>query len=156
LSSSVSRSYNSVPQRSAAETWAAITHLLAPSAGAARLELESIGGIACSLITDQAMTAPIVVTGSGPRVRVYCIYDDDAIEGGKESESPLAFCPTSGDWAMSLPCPTADLAWVQRTLTERSSRITARDRSLGIALDDETKDYTQAVVLFDEEAFLKR
>ena len=158
MSSTVSRSFNSVPARSASATWNAIVNLLAPSAGGARTELESVLGIVCSLITDKAMTSPIIVTGSGPRVRIYCLYDDDAIEGDSAAETALSFNATSGDWAMSLPCNNEDLSWVQDALKTHSVRITARDKDNGISLgEDSTQDSTaKSVALFNQEAFLRR
>jgi hypothetical protein len=107
-----------------------IVDLLAPDKQSdARRELESIAGIASNLIADEAFEgAAGVVYGSGPRVRLYCLYGDKAISGDKASESALAFNPTEGDWRMSLPCPAEDLAWVRGALKERSSRITARDK----------------------------
>lgn len=157
MSTTVARTFNSVPARTAVATWRAIVDLIAPSVGEARTELLSIEGVACSLITDKAMTAPIIVTGKGPRVRIYCVYDDDAIEGDSANESGLATNPTEGDWAVSLPCDDADLTWVQSALADRSTRIVARDKSKGIALSQsDFVDTSRAAVLFDEEAFLRR
>src|SRR5260370_36015058 len=103
------RRVRATPARSASEAWTVIMDLLAPSSvPAARGEVEAIAGIASGLIADEAMTAPIVVFGSGPRVRLYCLYDEEAISGEDANESPLAFDATSGDWQMSLPCPAAD------------------------------------------------
>lgn len=157
MSTTVVRTFNSVPARTAVATWRAIVDLIAPSAGGARTELLSVEGVACSLITDKAMTAPIIVTGKGPRVRVYCVYDDDAIEGDSANESALATNPTEGDWAVSLPCDTVDLNWVQSALAEKSTRIVARDKGKGITLsENDSVDTSRAAVLFDEEAFLRR
>ena len=157
MSTTIARTFNSVPARTAVETWRAIVDLVAPSAGEARTELLSVEGVACSLITDKAMTAPIIVTGTGPRVRVYCVYDDDAIEGDSANESALATNPTEGDWAVSLPSDQADLDWVQAALAEKSSRIVARNKCKGITLaESDSTDTSRAAVLFDEEAFLRR
>ncbi|MBS1714194.1 MAG: hypothetical protein JST30_07640 [Armatimonadetes bacterium] len=156
MSSAVARTYKSVPERTAPDTWRAIVSLIAPEPGDARDELMRIEGIACSLITDKAFRAPspATVTGPNPRVRIYCIYDDDAIEGDKASEQALSFTATEGDWAMSLPCFNSDLSWVQAALKNKSTRITARDRDQGLNLG-ESNDNTRAAVMFDEEAFLR-
>lgn len=126
----VARRIVATPARPASDAWAVIVDLLAPDKQSdARRELESVAGIASNLIADEAFEgAAGVVYGSGPRVRLYCLYGDKAISGDKASESALAFNPTEGDWRMSLPCPAEDLAWVRGTLKERSSRITARDK----------------------------
>lgn len=158
MSTTISRTFNSVPARTAVETWRAIVDLVAPGAGEARSELQSVEGVACSLITDKAMTAPIIVMGEGPRVRIYCAYDDSAIEGDSANENSLATIPTEGDWSVSLPCDDSDLAWVTTALEKKSKRISARSRSLGIRLSEAEIDnsVTRAAVLFDEEAFLRK
>jgi hypothetical protein len=100
--------------------------------------LASVSGIASSLITREAMNSPIVVYDSGPRVRVYCLYNEDAIEGDNANEEPLAFDATAGDWKMSLPCRADDLPWVQRALSTKSSRISARDMETSAVEEAET------------------
>ncbi|RYG39151.1 hypothetical protein EON81_01840 [bacterium] len=120
---------------------------------------------AATLIAEQAMgSAPIIVTGSGPRVRIYCAYDEDATDGSKAKENALTFDATSGDWAVSLPCPAEDLSWVTSSLADKGSRVTARDMSLGIKLsqcDGEADDSTtvatkSSTISVDWEAFLNR
>lgn len=154
----VVRTFSSIPKRSALETWCAIVGLLAPKAGsAARQELESIAGIASSLITREAMTAPIVVHGCGPRVRIYCLYNEDAITGDAANEKELAFDATGGDWHMSLPCPADDLAWVSNSLGKKSKVITARDQAEEYDSDESTRSEAQSdkAAGINMEAFLK-
>ncbi|MFI8607887.1 hypothetical protein ACIGFL_06065 [Pseudomonas sp. NPDC077649] len=123
--------------------------------GEARQELRAVSGIAASLITDQApRTAPIIVTCDGPRTRIYCLYDEDAIEGGDANEDTLGFDPLKGSWAISLPCQKDDLEWVQTALKKHSSRITARDLSLGISTGSDTDARAESLTL-DVGGFLK-
>lgn len=122
----IARRFASVPERSAVDTWNAIVELIAPDPrSSARSELAAIAGVACSLIASE-MSAPIVVYGSGPRLRIYCVYGDHAIEGDNVSEGALTYVPTEGDWRMSLPCPEEELEWVQRSLRS-STRVSVRD-----------------------------
>ena len=125
----IARYVVSEPVRLATETWAAIVNLLAPEADSnARAQMLSVSGIACSLISSEVMKdAPIVVYGSGPRVRIYCLYGEDAITGENANEKSLVSSPVTGDWAMSLPCPESDLEWVVTALKKKSTRIGARD-----------------------------
>jgi hypothetical protein len=125
----VARRFKSIPERSALETWGAISNVLAPRlSSSSRGELDAIAGIASSLITREAMRdSAIVVHGSGPRVRIYCLYGEEALTGEKASEQILAFDATAGDWHLSLPCPAEDLEWVQAALQRRSTRVTARN-----------------------------
>jgi hypothetical protein len=122
----IARRFASVPERSAVDTWNAIVELIAPDPrSSARNELAAVAGVACSLIASE-MSAPIVVHGSGPRLRIYCLYGDDAIEGDNVYEGALTYVPTEGDWRMSLPCPEEELEWVQKSLRS-STRVSARD-----------------------------
>ncbi len=113
-----SRTFTSTPARDALATWTAIVDLLTKGqTGAARSELLAVGGVAASVIADQApQNAAIVVTCDGPRTRIRCLYDEDAIDGADANEDPLGYDPLKGDWRISLPCLTDDLAWVQAAL----------------------------------------
>lgn len=67
----IARKFRATPYRSAAETWKLIALLLAPDrTSAAYKELDSVCGIASSLVTSEAMKdAAVVCSGSGPRLR---------------------------------------------------------------------------------------
>ncbi len=151
-----SRTIRSIPYRSAADTWKFIIDLLAPSSGPTRTELESIAGTVCSLIAEEQMSNyPMVVTGSGPRIRVYCIYNNDAIEGDKAAESPLASAPTEGDWRLSLPSPEADLPWVKEALKSKTSRVTARKQEEAIDEETDSSDASTDALNVNMEALKK-
>jgi hypothetical protein len=152
----IARRVAATPARTAAETWLTIVDLIAPSDGTARRELTAIGGVAACLIADEAMRqTPIVVWGVGPLLRVYCLYDEDAITGDEASEGTLGWCPTEGDWSMSLPCPDADLSWVQEALKRVTLRVTARGPSDTVPPDssDDRGSLTEAEI--DVQAFLR-
>jgi hypothetical protein len=144
------------PARPTPEAWQVIVTLLAPQSDSSpRKELLGIAGIACSLIVDEAMkAAPIVVSGSGPRVRIYCLYDEDAISAENANEDALPFNATEGDWHMSLPCPADDLTWVQGALRKLSSRVTARDMATAQPDEAESRASTKNIEV-DKEAFFR-
>lgn len=144
------------PVRSASDTWKVIVDLLAPEAdNPGRRELVAVLGIASSLIASEAVKdAPIVVFGSGPRIRVYCLYGEDAIVGEDASESPLPTTPINGDWNISLPCPEDELEWVKTALKKHSSRITARELNSPVE-DDEGKSTNSKGSSVNLEAFLR-
>ena len=152
----IARHIISEPVRTASETWNIIVDLLVPDPeNTARQELLTIAGIACSLIASEAVKdAPIVIYGSGPRIRIYCLYGENAIVGEDANESEIISNPTSGDWAMSLPCPEYDLDWVQTTLKNRSGRITARDMNTSISIEEDNSSKNSASI--DMEAFLRK
>lgn len=156
MSTVVRRTFASSPARDAHETWMAIVDFLTKACPTAdREELIAVAGTAASTISDQApRDVPIVVTCDGPRTRIYCLYDEDAVEGADSNEDVLGFDPLKGDWAISLPCLADDLAWVQSALARDSKRITARDVSDGLAADAGTKSEALAGLTFDPAGFL--
>lgn len=162
----VARTVASIPARAATDTWDVIVGLIAPDErSAARRELAAIAGVACSLISDEALREDaLVVYGAGPRVRIYAVYGDDAVTGDSVREDGLSFDPTDGNWRMSLPCPPEDLPWVERSLARVSTRVSAR--ALGEAVPgDEDEDGRKATggscppsgtPVVDLDAFLRR
>lgn len=153
MSTVASRTFRSTPHRDAMDTWLAIVDLLTrmQSTGA-KDTLLAVKGIAASVIADQApKDAPIVTTCDGPRTRIYCLYDEDAIDGTGENEAALGFDPLNGDWAISLPCQDSDLSWVQTALKKHGDRITAR--SVNEAVSD-SKNMGASALVFDQTGFL--
>lgn len=150
------RIFASSPKRDANETWAAIVTLLTRDKdGVARDELLRVTGIVASTIADQApKDDPMIVTCDGPRTRIYCIYDDDAIEGSDANEEGLGFDPLNGNWRISLPCTNEDLQWVQEALNKNSSRITARGPNDDISKAEGTKHAYSHRITFDPKGFL--
>jgi hypothetical protein len=156
MSTVVSRTFRSTPGRDALQTWTAIVDLLTKgAASAARRELLAVGGVAASVIADQApKDAAIVITCDGPRTRIYCLYDDDAIDGADANEDSLGFDPLKGDWRVSLPCQSEDLTWVQAALKKHSSRITARDLAEAVNAADGAEASAAQTLTLDPKGFL--
>ena len=156
----IARTFASIPTRSAVETWQGIVDLIAPDPrSAARRDLTVVAGIACSVITDEALRSPspAVIYGAGPRVRVYCVYGEDALEGEDLNEEPLRFVPTDGDWYMSLPCLEDDLRWVTAALRKRSTRVRARAIGSDVDEDQHVEQERQARwPIIDPDAFFRR
>lgn len=142
------RTFRSSPHRDALETWRAITNLLTATNGDAHQTLEDVAGIASSIIADKACeTSSILVSCDGPQTRIYCLYDDDAIDGSDANEDVLGYDPLKGDWSISLPCETEDLSWVQSALKKKGDRITARDKAETRKQDDTKADQSGALEL---------
>jgi hypothetical protein len=157
MSTVARRTLRSSPHRDAAETWEVIIELLTQGKdSSACRELRAVAGIASSLITDRApKNAPIVVTCEGPRTRIYCVYDEDALNGSDAGEDNLAFDPLKGNWELSLPCPKDDLEWVQPALKKHSLRITARDELALEVAADVARSATDKAMSLDVAGFLK-
>lgn len=149
------RTFRSGPQRDSSQTWTAIVDLLTRGKnGVNRTELLSVAGIAASVIAERGpKDSAIIVTCDGPRTRIYCLYDEDAIDGADSNEDALGFDPLNGDWRLSLPCPEADLAWVQAALEKHSLRVTARDVNSGSDIDESAPSKAEALIL-DMKGFL--
>lgn len=150
------RTFRSSPQRDSSRTWSAIVELLTGGeATVARQELIAVAGISASVIADRGPEgAPIIVTCDGPRTRIYCLYDEDAIDGSDANEDALGFDPLAGDWSVSLPCQKDDLSWVQAALKKHSKRITARDVESGISNDEQPKAEAAQSLVLDPKGFL--
>lgn len=126
----IKRTIRSIPHRSAKVTWDVIVKMLTSNNVAGEDELMKIDGIMSSLVADKACEgSPIVVTCDGPRTRIFCCYDDDAIDDSSANEEPITHDPLNGDWKISVPCFSDDLIWVTRALEKITDRVTARDES---------------------------
>jgi hypothetical protein len=153
-----SRRLRSSPHRDASQTWVAIVELLTRgTAGDAKTQLLAVSGVAASIIADRGpRTAPIVVTCEGPRTRIYCAYDDDAIGDSESNEDALGFDPLRGEWSISLPCQEADLSWVQKALAKYGDRITARDLAAGLSDVAKSESAHAEALIIDPQGFLGR
>lgn len=156
MSTVARRTFRSTPHRDAHDTWAAIVDLLTQGReGPARAELLRVAGTAASVIADQApRDAAIIVTCDGPRTRIYCLYDDDAVDGSDANEDPLGFDPLEGEWQVSLPCLADDLDWVKAALKKHSARITARDSAEAITAVNDDGGAKAGTLVLDQKGFL--
>ncbi|MEX2376326.1 MAG: hypothetical protein WD942_12205 [Dehalococcoidia bacterium] len=126
----IRRDVASIPARSAQETWRVITDLVAGTDTVDPEQLDAAASIMESLIADEHPAAvPIVFKGAGPRVVVYCLYDEDAMEAGLDID-PLTANPTAGDWRVTAPCEADDVDWMNVSLKTRAPRIAVHDVSL--------------------------
>jgi hypothetical protein len=136
MSTVIARRVASTPVRTAVQTWAKIVEIVAPDPrSAARKELVKAEGVAFASISSEATKdAAIVIWGGGPRVRVYCVFDDNAITRDDVNEDALPKSPTEGEWKMSIPCLPDDVKWCSANLAGASARISAR------SVDDDVED----------------
>ena len=153
-----SRTFRSIPHRSGDQTWRAIVDLLTQGKNSsAKTELLDVSGIAASIIADKCpQDSPIVVVCDGPRTRIYCVFDEEAIEDDSGNESPLGFDPLYGNWSLSLPCNEEDLDWVKRALSNKTHRVTARDKVLPFSEEAESSnnESESKTLSIDQKGFL--
>lgn len=123
----IRREIASIPVRSAKETWQAIVDLVTDTDTVDRGQLAAASSILESLIVDELVRdIPIVFSGSGPRLVIYCLYDKKAM-GGSLDIDPLPFNPTAGDWRATAPCEPDDVDWMNSGLKARAPRITVHE-----------------------------
>jgi hypothetical protein len=142
----VRRNIASIPLRSAKETWDAIIELVSDSESKDRQQLYAAASVMESIITDQLpANVPIVFKGGGgPRVLIYCLFHEDAMEAGLTIDK-LSTNPTKGDWSATAPSEKDDVEWMNKTLTTRASRISVHDVDKP-ADDDKDDDQVQNAV----------
>ena len=153
----VARRFSSTPSRTSAETWEAILTVISRNGSEARSELESVGGFAASTIAEEIpRDTPIVLSGNGPRLRIYCLYGEDAVIGDDCDESALSWNPTEGDWRLFLPFAAVDLQWARNALQKKSTRITAYEAGKEPVELDGTERAGRIEFTIDMKEFLKK
>ncbi|MFT3980631.1 MAG: hypothetical protein QM687_09195 [Ferruginibacter sp.] len=121
----VSRRFAASPARTAAEVWQVIVNIIAADNAAVKQQLNDITGIVASIISDETpANNPITIIGAGPRLRVYCLFGDDAI-GDDANEAALTWNPFEKSWEAYFPVEEADYDWVSKLLKEKSTQFKA-------------------------------
>jgi hypothetical protein len=141
----VRREIASVPLRTAGETWQAIVDLVTGDGSIDAGTLKTAASVMESLIVDEhPASCPIVVKGEGPRLAIYLLYNEAAMEAGKDID-PLTWNPTGGpEWQMTAPSEAGDVGWMNTTLKSRAPRITVHDAAASPADGDEADDNAAA------------
>ncbi len=145
----VARCFASTPARTSGETWEKIVSLISKESSEARRDLESAAGIAASIIADEIpKQAPFILAGNGPRLRIYCVFGEDAIVGDDCDERDLSWNPTDCTWRLLLPCAKEDIEQVQKALREKSARILAYDANEGATPEADSQLESKANMMF--------
>jgi hypothetical protein len=144
----VARRFAATPVRTASDTWTAITNVIAKDSPDAKQQLDKINGVMASIISDETPAKnSITLIGSGPRLRVYCLYGEDAAGDGA-NESSLTWNPFEGQWNIYIPVEEADFNWVTKTLCDKGSMFKTYKAGEKLQVDtddDESKssDFSQ-------------
>lgn len=140
----VRRDIASIPKRSAAETWRVIVDLITGAGSVDAETLTAASSVMESLIADECPAGvPIVVKGAGSRLVIYCRFGEEALEAGTDVDK-LNWNPTAGNWAMTAPAESGDVAWMNNALKDRAPRIRIHDMETGLE-DDEPAPPAQAL-----------
>ena len=136
----VARKVISCPGRTGSETWAVIANLIATSDQSVLSEFNAVAGVVASLIVDEYLQKnPLVVVSKGPRLRIYCLYGEDAVTGEDANEDELSWQPTKSDWMVFLPCPEEELEEMKKILKGRSTHFAVYDLAKGYEDSSESK-----------------
>lgn len=143
----VARRFTASPARTSTETWDAITSLVEAHDSKAAKEFRGLRNLAASLINSEASAKePIVISGAGPRVKIYCLFGDDAIDAEDSCEDALVQNPfSSSDWHVYLPCPDDEMKWMEPAVKNSSTRFTVYN-----AKDGYTGDVVVKAVVVEE------
>jgi hypothetical protein len=138
------RDINSIPARSAADTWQKVIDLITGDGSMHVDDLRAVAGIAASIITDEHPTNdPIIVVGVGLRVVIYCAYGENAVVG-TENVDELQRNPTAGDWQVLLPCNETNLPWTSKALAKHTTRVQVYDVAEPSPLEESADDSASA------------
>ena len=128
----IARRVAASPARTGTQTWEVIRSLLF-SGWPAPPTLASVAGPASATIAEGVpASAPFVLTGAGPRVRVYCLYGDDALDADEANETNVGLDGSGADWTLAVPCHASDLEWMTSALAAEP-RAVAYDAAVGLA-----------------------
>ncbi|GJL53118.1 MAG: hypothetical protein NPIRA02_02500 [Nitrospirales bacterium] len=151
----IRRDVASIPLRSAKDTWRVIIDLVTGADTVDRKQLEEAASIMESLITDEhPSSVPIVFKGSGPRIVIYCLYNEDAMEAGLDVD-PLTTNPTACNWRATAPCEAEDTDWMNRALKTRAPRITVHDANEAPKEEESSEAKSSAAFEIDWGALVK-
>ena len=119
----VTRKFAASPAHPAAEVWTAIVSAIAGDNAQVRTQLNSVTGVAASIIAERTPESfPITVVGSGSRLRIYCLYDDDAVSEDVH-EDPISWNLFESDWQVYFPAEKADLDWINQILKDKGKHF---------------------------------
>lgn len=156
--STVARRFLASPARLSSAAWTAISKLVCDNDIGAAAEFAKVSGIGSCLVNDQVFAQnPMVVKNKGPRLRVYCLYGDDAISGEDQNEDALSWKPTTEEWHVFLPCFADEIDEMAAALKSKSEKFSVYDLDKGIPDDAsaETEKSASSEASVDWRAFKK-
>lgn len=151
MSTVVTRKFAASPVHPAAEVWTAMIKAIANDNDQIKAELNSVVGIAASIIAERTPASfPITIIGSGSRLRLYCLYDDDAVSEDIH-EDPISWNLFESDWRVHFPAAKSDLDWINKILEEKGSHFVAYLTGEKIKGDEDTSGSTPAQLTINPE-----
>jgi hypothetical protein len=156
--STVARRFTASPARLSSAAWKAISALICKQDNAAGSEFEKVAGVASSLINERFFAGhPLVLKNRGPRLRIYCVYGEDATTSDGVNEDELSWSPTENEWHAFLPCSEEQEEEMAAYIKGKSAKFSIYNIETGVP-DDETNDVNESAATtasVDWEAFKK-
>jgi hypothetical protein len=138
--STVARHFTASPARLSSATWQAISELICKTDRDAAAEFANVSGLASSLINERYFANnPLVLKNKGPRLRVYCIYGEDAVTEEGVNEDDLSWSPTCGEWHAFLPCSADEYDEMAASLKGKSVKFSIYNIEKGIPDDTQNE-----------------
>ena len=97
------RRFASIPARTSTQTWRAIINCFAPPPAERGILDAATNALAIVIAEEIPSEEPIVLTGCGPRVRVYTVYGQDSIDGHNVNERAVAGLDFNPGWRLHVP-----------------------------------------------------
>jgi hypothetical protein len=145
----ISRRFAACPARTASEAWIAIVNVIGAESESVKTQLLDITGLIASIISEETPASnAITVIGNGPRLRVYCLYNEDAI-GDDANEASLTWKPFESNWEIYFPVEKSDYEWVSKLLKEKNTRFKTYKAGEGIA-DEEAEEKSKSASNFNQ------
>lgn len=120
----IARRFAASPKRTASLTWDAIVNVIASQSASVKSKLNTITGIVSPIIADETLASnAITVIGTGSRLRIYCLYGEDAISD-EANEGKLSWnLFSTDDWEIHFPVEEEDFSWTTQLLKEKDKRF---------------------------------
>lgn len=144
------RRFAACPERTSTQTWDEITTTICDKDETAKKEFKKVVGGLSSIISDEIpASSPIVVRGSGPLLRIYCQYGEDAVLGTDNSEDELSWNIFATDWKVYVPCKKEELDLMKRAVENKSEYFEVYDESKKLTFTEKDRTLSESNINFD-------
>lgn len=140
----IARKFSAAPVRTAADTWKAIMSAVTDTGKSTYGLLAEIEGIVSSIIAEGTpQNDPITFIGKGPRLRVYCLYEDDG--STEDANEKKIDWDLFGDdsWTVHIPVEEHDFDWVKKSLEKKGKHFKAYKQGSAVSILDEKEGNTK-------------
>lgn len=147
-----SRKFAACPERTSTQTWEKITDVLCKDSPSAKIEFNSVIGGVSSVICDEIpKDSPIIIRGSGPLIRIYCLYGEDAILGLETSEEEVTWNPFIEDWKVYVPCDKDEMDLMKKVIENKSDNFEIYDKSKKITFTNKDRSLSESELSIDAD-----